>query len=127
MKKHFVVLLLFTGLFVVGCSFKNSKMIGQYELKEITNSTEYYTSDSLKNNLGREIKIEITSDKVIKTTVYYATDGTTGSSIDEYYYDSKHFNDTEDPTYSFYSYVFKDNILTIEDLSDGEIQVFIKK
>lgn len=128
MKKRIIglVIVLFIGLFVTGC-FKNSKMIGQYELKETTSSTGYYTLETLRTDLGREIKIEITEDKVIKTTIYYATDGTVNTSIDEFLYDSKHFNDTEDSTVSFYSYIFDDDVLTIQDLSDGEVSVFIKK
>ena len=123
-KRLLAVLVILSTIFIKGC--KNRNMIGQYTLKEITTAGQYYTQDTLKSYLGKEEKLDITSDKIFWSTTY-TTNGNIDTTVDEFLYDTKYLNDTEDPTYRFYSYEFTDDMLIIHNLSEEETIVFIKQ
>ena len=131
MKKILLVIMVtFLGVVLVGCSNNtnsNYKLLGNYELKEIKTTSNTYSADKLKSELGRSIKLEVTDKEFIKTTTYYATDGKTNDGIDKFTYKDDKLYDKETSDEAFYSYELKGKKLVITNLENQETETYTKK
>ena len=101
-------------------------LMGKYELKELKTTKGEFTPESLKEELGRSIRIEVTKDKFIKTTTYYSTDGRTSDSEESFSYDREQLYDPEANNIAFYSYTLVDGKLILKNLEVEETMVFNK-